>query len=64
MSMRLPRSNKNININSNSGTKRGSWGSKPTKVVVDEIDDIPDFAIAIHAFKSNAKFISNSFICY
>ena len=44
MSMRLPRSNKNNNNNNNMkvGGKRGSWGSKPAKVVVDEIDDIVD----------------------
>ena len=46
MSMRLPRSNKNNNNNNNNnmkvGGKRGSWGSKPAKVVVDEIDDIVD----------------------
>jgi len=43
MSMRLPRSNKNNNNNNMKvGGKRGSWGSKPAKVVVDEIDDIVD----------------------
>ena len=42
MSMRLPRSNKNNNNNMKVGGKRGSWGSKPAKVVVDEIDDIVD----------------------
>ena len=43
MSMRLPRSNKNNNNNNMKvGGKRGSWGSKPAKVVVDEIDEIVD----------------------
>ena len=43
MSMRLPRSNKNNNNNNNNlskpSKKRGSWGDKPAKVVVDEVED-------------------------
>ena len=38
MSMRLPRSNKNNVNNKKPEGKRGSWGSIPSKVVVDEID--------------------------
>ena len=40
MSMRLPKSNKNNNIKI--GPKRSSGGNKPTKVLVDEIDEVMD----------------------